>query len=104
MKLLSAVSSALIVSALGLSSVAQSHPGRTASDGCHYCRTNCSSWGETAGARHCHGSVQPSEEIITDEVAYHHHEPPYDHTHSEDGHHHADKPLKELLENPVSGL
>lgn len=31
------------------------HPGRTAADGCHYCRTNCASWGEVAGARHCHG-------------------------------------------------
>src|SRR3990167_7300888 len=31
------------------------HPGRTASDGCHYCRTNCSYWGEIYGARHCHG-------------------------------------------------
>lgn len=31
------------------------HPGRTASDGCHYCRTNCASWGEIEGARHCHG-------------------------------------------------
>ncbi len=31
------------------------HPGNTASDGCHYCRTNCSSWGYTYGARHCHG-------------------------------------------------
>ena len=31
-----------------------SHPGRTASDGCHYCRTNCSRWGEVSGARHCH--------------------------------------------------
>jgi len=31
------------------------HPGNTASDGCHYCRTNCSSWGEVYGARHCHG-------------------------------------------------
>lgn len=31
------------------------HPGRTASDGCHYCRTNCASWGEVYGARHCHG-------------------------------------------------
>jgi len=30
------------------------HPGNTASDGCHYCRTNCSSWGETWNARHCH--------------------------------------------------
>jgi len=31
------------------------HPGRTASDGCHYCRTNCVKWGEVSGARHCHG-------------------------------------------------
>lgn len=31
------------------------HPGNTASDGCHYCRTNCSSWGYTYGTRHCHG-------------------------------------------------
>ena len=31
------------------------HPGRTASDGCHYCRTNCDSWGEEWNQRHCHG-------------------------------------------------
>lgn len=31
------------------------HPGRTASDGCHYCRTNCENWGEDYGERHCHG-------------------------------------------------
>ena len=31
------------------------HPGRTASDGCHYCRTNCSKWGVAADRRHCHG-------------------------------------------------
>jgi len=31
------------------------HPGNTASDGCHYCRTNCAKWGEVEGARHCHG-------------------------------------------------
>ncbi len=30
------------------------HPGRTASDRCHYCRTNCSSWGVQWDARHCH--------------------------------------------------
>lgn len=36
-------------------SAAFAHPGRTAADGCHYCRTNCASWGEVAGARHCHG-------------------------------------------------
>ena len=31
------------------------HPGNTASDGCHYCRTNCDKWGEVYGERHCHG-------------------------------------------------
>jgi len=31
------------------------HPGNTASDGCHYCWTNCDYWGEVYGARHCHG-------------------------------------------------
>lgn len=31
------------------------HPGRTASDGCHYCRTNCDSWGVPWNERHCHG-------------------------------------------------
>ncbi len=30
------------------------HPGRTAADGCHYCRTNCSSWGVAWNQRHCH--------------------------------------------------
>ncbi len=33
------------------------HPGGTAADGCHYCRTNCSKWGEIDGARHCHGAT-----------------------------------------------
>ena len=32
------------------------HPGGTASDGCHYCRTNCYKWGEIANQRHCHNS------------------------------------------------
>ena len=42
------------------------HPGRTASDGCHYCRTNCSSWGVPWGERHCHGRVKddPVEKLM----------------------------------------
>ena len=36
---------------------AAAHPGRTASDGCHYCRTNCSRWGVPADKRHCHGGA-----------------------------------------------
>ena len=42
------------------------HPGRTAADGCHYCRTNCASWGEIQDARHCHGgSVIPPINTVT---------------------------------------
>ena len=42
------------------------HPGNTASDGCHYCRTNCGRWGVAYGRRHCHqnkGVPQPYEPI-----------------------------------------
>ena len=38
-----------------LPAIALAHPGNTASDGCHYCRTNCDKWGEAWGERHCHG-------------------------------------------------
>lgn len=31
------------------------HPGNTASDGAHYCRTNCDSWGVPWNERHSHG-------------------------------------------------
>jgi len=35
------------------------HPGRTAADGCHYCRTNCDYWGVAWNVRHCHGAIAP---------------------------------------------
>ena len=34
---------------------AAAHPGRTAADGCHFCRTNCDRWNVEANERHCHG-------------------------------------------------
>ncbi|OGI26218.1 MAG: hypothetical protein A3J76_01365 [Candidatus Moranbacteria bacterium RBG_13_45_13] len=37
------------------SDIALAHPGNTASDGCHYCRTNCDKWGVPWNERHCHG-------------------------------------------------
>jgi micrococcal nuclease len=37
------------------SSPVLAHPGKTASDGCHYCRTNCDKWGVLWNQRHCHG-------------------------------------------------
>ena len=39
-----------------MSGIVSAHPGRTASDGCHYCRTNCDKWGVPWNARHCHNS------------------------------------------------
>lgn len=52
---------ALLASAPGIRSTpAMAHPGGTASDGCHYCRTNCSSWGDPYGVRHCHGGGSPT--------------------------------------------
>ena len=38
------------------------HPGRTAADGCHYCRTNCAKWNVAANKRHCHGGSGESSE------------------------------------------
>ena len=35
---------------------ATAHPGNTAADGCHYCRTNCDKWGVTWNERHCHNA------------------------------------------------
>lgn len=45
----------LFILFLSLHPEVSAHPGRTASDGCHYCRTNCAYWGEEYGVRHCHG-------------------------------------------------
>jgi len=50
------IASAAVLLAVFLSSGAVfAHPGNTAADGCHYCRTNCAKWGVPAGERHCHG-------------------------------------------------
>lgn len=55
------LASALLVSTFLLSGTASAHPGGLASDGCHYCRTNCAAWGETYGTRHCHRTRQKEE-------------------------------------------
>jgi len=44
--------------------LAFSHPGRTASDGCHYCRTNCGYWGVGWYVRHCHNKLDILEHTI----------------------------------------
>jgi hypothetical protein len=46
------------------------HPGRTASDGCHYCRTNCDSWGVPWNTRHCHGGGVITPTISTPKPVY----------------------------------
>lgn len=42
---------------LAFSVLVSAHPGDTASDGCHYCWTNCDKWGVPEGIRHCHSRV-----------------------------------------------
>lgn len=44
------------------------HPGRTAADGCHYCRTNCDKWGVPWNERHCHGGSPVSIPTYIDPV------------------------------------
>src|SRR5919106_2688241 len=40
---------------LFVASPVEAHPGKTAADGCHYCRTNCDVYGVPWNERHCHG-------------------------------------------------
>lgn len=49
------------------SNIALAHPGNTASDGCHYCRTNCDRWGVPWNERHCHngGTKQTQKSVAT---------------------------------------
>lgn len=53
----------LLIILLVVTSTAFSHPGRTASDGCHYCRTNCDKWGVPWNVRHCHNAAEPFFDI-----------------------------------------
>lgn len=54
----------LAVSMLFTTTPIYAHPGRTASDGCHYCRTNCDSWGVPWNERHCHnGYAEPAPQV-----------------------------------------
>ncbi len=51
----------IVLALLGLALTvgpAFAHPGNTAADGCHFCRTNCAKWGEVEGERHCHRDRQ----------------------------------------------
>ena len=72
-----AVSSVL---SLSISLEASAHPGRTAADGCHYCRTNCDSWGVPWNERHCHG--HENTETLSDLITATHN--PATHTHEID--------------------
>ena len=45
---------------LAVAAVAFAHPGGRASDGCHYCRTNCEKWNLEKDERHCHNEASNS--------------------------------------------
>ena len=42
----------------------QAHPGGTAKDGCHYCRTNCAKWGVPKDVRHCHYAPTEASPLV----------------------------------------
>lgn len=44
----------LLLVSLLIPSFAYAHPGRTDSNGGHYCRTNCTKWGLEFGEYHYH--------------------------------------------------
>ncbi len=47
----------VLIVAIALPSVTFAHPGRTDSNGGHYCRTNCEKWGYKYGEYHYHNKV-----------------------------------------------
>lgn len=63
----------LAVLSLGAVKIQQvnAHPGNTASDGAHYCWTNCDYWGHEYGTRHSHDTYdEPEYEPDYDEPGY----------------------------------
>lgn len=50
---------------LSVNSSISAHPGNTAADGCHYCRTNCDKWGVALDERHCHGGAPAVQQVET---------------------------------------
>ena len=46
----------------------EAHPGRTDSNGCHTCRTNCAKWGLSYGQYHCHGKTNSSTSSNTNKT------------------------------------
>lgn len=46
------------------------HPGRTDSNGCHTCRTNCAKWGLRYGQYHCHNKKSNNSSSGTQNYNY----------------------------------
>lgn len=47
----------LILISFFITPVVYAHPGRTDTNGCHTCKTNCAEkWGLEYGEYHCHGT------------------------------------------------
>ena len=56
-----ALRSAILAIAVCLvASAGYAHPGGRASDGCHYCRSNCEKWNLEKDERHCHNGSSGS--------------------------------------------
>jgi len=60
----------LLIICLLAPAISFAHPGNTASDGCHYCWTNCERWGEVYGQRHCHGGYRAPAPAVYNPLEY----------------------------------
>lgn len=67
MEKLSVIGKLAAISLLAATSIqaVSAHPGRTAADGCHYCRTNCDKWGVPWNERHCHHHEDRTEILMS---------------------------------------
>jgi len=57
------IAGTILLFSLIFTGTTSAHPGKTAADGCHYCRTNCDSWGVAWNERHCHNGA--IEEVVS---------------------------------------
>lgn len=55
----------ILVYIIFLPTLVLAHPGRTDSNGCHTCRTNCARWGLRTGQYHCHNGSSNSSNNST---------------------------------------
>ena len=69
-RLLNFIRAVLVLTLLCTFTSAPGHAGKTAADGCHYCRANCADLGVLPDRRHCHPNLEKKEKARQILVGY----------------------------------